>query len=174
MQKKVEALSAELPLRAGEGPSTTPTNPHQQLDQNAPPAMQEALHGRMRALPRVVEAPSNVSVPGTRAFHLDPLEEGGPRHAFMFGREFAHLHPPDDGSLHLALPRALGEEAEEKGWGERHPFAGRFGFPGTVMMLYGPRDEGELEVVWGLVRASYEYAQGERGAQAAAPGSNRR
>lgn len=155
--------SEKLPVRAGKKPRTPSTSPHHQMDQNAPPAMQEALYARMRTLAGVVEGPSNVSVPGTRAFHLDPREGGGPREAFMVGREFAHLHPPYDGSLHLALPHGLLEEVMEKGWGTPHPVAGKFGVPDTATMVYGPRDEEELEVVWGLVRASHEYARGGLG-----------
>src|SRR6185436_4545837 len=89
--------------RAGARPRTTATNPHTQLDQNAPPALQEELFARVLALPNVVPGPSHVSVPGARAFHLpacrQPAEAG-----FMVEREFAHLHPADDGSLHMALP----------------------------------------------------------------------
>jgi hypothetical protein len=33
----------------------------------------------------------------------------------MIGREFAHIHPVPDGSLHAALPPEVAEEAVEKG-----------------------------------------------------------
>jgi hypothetical protein len=39
------------PARSGPPPYTTPTNPHQQLDQNAPAELQEKLYGWARALP---------------------------------------------------------------------------------------------------------------------------
>ena len=65
--------------RAGARPRTTPTNPHTQLDQNAPAALQEALFARARALPNVVVGASLVSVPGARAFHLPGVRQGGPR-----------------------------------------------------------------------------------------------
>jgi len=32
--------------------------------------------------------------------------------------------------------------------------------PPTAMMMYGPRDEGELEIVWGILRASHAFAAG--------------
>ena len=32
--------------------------------------------------------------------------------------------------------------------------------PPTAMMVYGPRDEAELEVVWDLLRASHAFATG--------------
>ena len=40
--------------RAGARPRTTKTNPHTQLDQNAPPALQEKVFARARALANVV------------------------------------------------------------------------------------------------------------------------
>ncbi|MFH0352403.1 MAG: hypothetical protein ACHBMF_10820 [Chromatiales bacterium] len=42
------------------------------------------------------------------------------------------------------------------GWGEPHPISG-------TMMVFGPRDAEELEIVLGIVRASYDYARGELG-----------
>lgn len=32
--------------------------------------------------------------------------------------------------------------------------------PLTTMMVYGPRDQEELEVVWGLLQASWAFAGG--------------
>ena len=143
--------------RVGARPRATRTNPHTQLDQNAPPALQERLFAVMRALPGVVVGPSHVSVPGARALHLPacqhPAEAG-----FMLEREFAHLHPPDDGSLHLSLPPAIVEAVIDNGWAERHPLAGKHGLPTNIVMVYGPRDEAELALVEALVRASHAAA----------------
>ena len=82
--------AAALPARAGDRPRTTPTNPHTQLDQQPADAY-------------VVEEPSGISVPGARALVLAPGEPSGPPEAFLTGREFAHLHPAPDHSLH-AMP----------------------------------------------------------------------
>jgi hypothetical protein len=143
--------------RAGGRPRTTPTNPHTQLDQNAPPALQEQLYTRAVELAGVVVGPSHVSVPGARAFHLPgcrhPAEAG-----FMIEREFAHLHPRSDGSLHMSLPPAIVETVIENGWAEYHPLAGQYGLPRNIVMVYGPRDAAELEIVAELVQASHGYA----------------
>lgn len=101
-----------------------------------------------------------ISVPGARAFVLGEDPAGGPPEAFMVGREFAHLHPPTDGSLHMMLPLDLAEAVDAHGWGELHPAARMGVIPPTAMMVYGPRDEGELEVVWELLRASRAFAAG--------------
>jgi hypothetical protein len=136
--------------------------PHTQLSQNAPPHLQELLFERIATLPGISVRESRVSVPGARAFVLDENSRG-PREAFMVDGEFAHLHPPSDGSLHLVLPEPEAREVIEKGWGEPHP-AGRMGWvAGTALMVYGPRDEQELESVWTIVRASYRFACGTAG-----------
>ena len=143
--------------RAGDRPRATRTNPHTQLDQQAPPEVQERLFAVLRTFPGVVLGPSHVSVPGTRALHLPgcqrPAEAG-----FMIEREFAHLHPPSDGSLHMSLPPAIVQTVIDNGWAERHPLAGKYGLPANIVMVYGPRDEGELAIVGALARASHAAA----------------
>jgi Family of unknown function (DUF5519) len=146
-----------LPPRRGRRPDTTrPTReravPHQQVSQNAPESMQEELFLRAAALDGVIVGDSLVSVPGARAFHLAEGVETGPPEAFQRGREFAHLHPPIDGSLHMTLPPDVFEEVQSKGWGEPHPISG-------TMMVFGARDEDELKVVWAILKTSYGYAR---------------
>lgn len=140
-----------LPRRSGEPPEVAGPRPHSQRSQNSPPRLQEELARRALALPGVHEAESGVSVPGARAFVLDESEARGPADAFQVGREFAHLHPPEDGSLHMTLPAQIAQAAYASGWGEPHPVSG-------TPLIFGPRDEEELEVVWRLMRASYDYA----------------
>lgn len=149
----------QLPPRDGPRPHTTPRNPHTQLDQNAPPDLQERLFDRAKELPDVVLAPSMISVPGARAFVLADGAPAGPPEAFMVGREFAHLHPAADGSLHMMLPPDLARTVEEQGWGEQHPVARMGLIPETAMMVYGPRDDEELETVWQILRASHAFAR---------------
>jgi hypothetical protein len=151
----------ELPRREGPRPRTTPTNPHTQLDQNPGPHVVEELALRVFALPDVEERPSAISVPGARAMWLSEGVPAGPREGFMIGREFAHIHPLPDGSLHAALPPETADEAVEKGWAEQHPVA-RMGYiPENVVMIYAPRDTQELEIVLGLVEESRRYAIGD-------------
>jgi hypothetical protein len=150
-----------LPLRLGDRPSTTPTNPHTQLDQQ-PIDMRcvEELARRVFALPGVVEEPSRISVPGARALILRSDEPTGPPDAFLIGREFAHLHPAPDHSLHAMLPPETAKEAIAAGWAEPHPVALRGLIPPTAVMLYAPRNAAELDVIEGLVGASHAFARG--------------
>jgi phospholipase/carboxylesterase len=124
----------------------------------APADLQEALFARAAQLPGVVVGASHVSVPGARAFHLDDAHAAGPPGAFMVGTEFAHLHPPYDGSLHLVLPEALARLVVDRGWGEMHPLVASGRMPPTTIMLFGPRDAAELETVWEIIQASHANA----------------
>jgi hypothetical protein len=152
--------SSSLPPRVGTCPKTTPTNPHTQLDQQpADSGLIEELARRVFALPGVVELPSRISVPGARALVLAPGEAVGPPEAFLIDREFAHLHPAPDHSLHAMLPIETMSDAVAAGWAEPHPVALRGLIPSNAVMLYAPRDEGELDVIERLVRASHAFAR---------------
>ena len=149
-----------LPKRSGSRPRTTPTNPHTQLEQNPERAVVEELARRVFAFPGVEKRPSAISVPGARALWLREELATGPQEAFMIGREFAHIHPMPDGSLHAALPLESAQEAISKGWAEQHPVA-RMGYiPQNVVMIYAPSDWQEIEVVAELVVEAYPYASG--------------
>jgi phospholipase/carboxylesterase len=150
-----------LPERRGEPPEVSVTTPQQQQSQNAPAGLQDALFDRVMRLAGVATAPSAVSVPGARAFFLCPGDARGPREAFIVPDlgEFAHLHPGYDGSLHLVLPVSLAHDALVKGWAAAHPLAGLRLAAGMVM-IFGPRDAVELEIVTAIVCASHTYATG--------------
>ena len=148
---------AVLPPRDGASPHVSWEIPQQQLSQNAPEALHAALFERVGELPGVTGAPSLISVPGARAFCLPG--GAGPDQAYLVpqGREFAHLHPSYDGSLHLTLPPAQAADLVAHGWGVFHPWAGTRLSAGFVM-LFGPRTAQELETVAGVVAASHTYA----------------
>jgi phospholipase/carboxylesterase len=148
-----------LPEREGPRPAVSWTIPQQQESDNSPVAVQEALFARMSALPGVQSGPSRISVPGARAV-LAP-DATGPEEAFLVpsAKEFAHLHPAHDGSLHLVLPVDRAADAVAKGWAQVHMLAGIRLSPGFVL-VYGPRTEAEVEVVAGIVEASHRFALG--------------
>jgi phospholipase/carboxylesterase len=103
--------------RSGPAPEITGPAPHGQLTQIAPIMLQEELWARMRALPYAYLAPILVSVSHARALFVADGIGDAPAEAFQEGREFAHLHPHHDGSLHLALPEPVKDRVEESGWG---------------------------------------------------------
>jgi hypothetical protein len=148
-----------VPIRRGPRPRTTATNPHTQLDQQpGDPRIREALARQVFAMPGVEERHSGISVPGARALWLAAYAAAGPPPAFLIGREFAHLHPAPDFSLHMMLPDPVRTAAFEAGWAEPHPMAARGLIPQTAVMVYAPRDEDELGVVVELVKASHRFA----------------
>ena len=149
-----------LPARRGARPAVTAHIPQSQVSDNAPVELQDRLFARIAGLARVSTRQSAISVPGARAFQLDPPRPG-PLDAFIVpsAGEFAHVHPGEDGSLHVALPLPLAAEAITKGWAVAHPLAGVRLTPGMVL-LYGPRDDEELEVVAGVVETSHAWAAG--------------
>lgn len=156
-----------LPPRPGARPRTHKGLPHQQLDQQPlDDTIRAQLAERIFILAGVAEAPSEISVLGARALVLRDATTGPPD-AFLVGREFAHLHPSPDQSLHLTLPAERAFEAIKAGWAEFHPLVEQGQLPPTVVMVYSPRNASELEVVHGLVRESYHFALGERRAGAA-------
>lgn len=159
----ISSTSCAWPARPGPRPRTTAVNPHSQLDQNAPPVLQDELVRRVLLFPGVELGESWISTPGSRAFLLHRTLAGGDPDAF-FGptTEFAHIHPHRDGSLHAKLPPETAAAVVAAGWGEPHPMALRQGPPVTNILLYGPRDEAELETVLAIVQRSHQFAHGRR------------
>ena len=151
----------EFPVRQGPRPRTTPANPHTQLDQQPDePAFRQLLLAELALLPGVVWRPSAISVPGAEALWLADDAGGGPPEAFMIGREFAHLHPVPDRSLHVMVPQPLAEQLIADGWGELHPVARMGLLPRTAIMVYAPRGDLEVAVVARIVGAAHAFASG--------------
>lgn len=150
--------SGKLAPRGGDRPGVSWTIPQQQESDNSPAEFQEQLFTHIVALPGVRSGQSAISVPDARGFMVDRTP-GAPLDAFLVPGvgEFAHLHPTYDGSLHLALPPTLAADAIAKGWAVAHPLAGIRLARGMVM-VYGPRDAAEVDVVTGIVEASHAYA----------------
>ena len=147
-----------LAPRAGIPPRTYRGLPHTQLDQQPDARIRAQLGRRFGPFADAEEHPSAISVPGARALCVCPGVPTGPPEAFLTGREFAHLHPLPDSSLHMALPEPLATHVIEAGWGERHPLAPSGEIPDTTLMIYAPRDEHELDLVLRLVLDSYGFA----------------
>lgn len=150
-----------LTVRSGEKPETTSRLPHSQLTQHGPDHIIEKLHAWCFSLSGVANEPSGISVPGARALILHDSINCN-HEAFMIGREFAHIHPhPDNGSMHVKLPREDALQVTEKGWGEDHYLVTQGHYPIGLVMVFSPRDVDELEIVKAIVKKSYEYATGQ-------------
>jgi phospholipase/carboxylesterase len=150
-----------LPVRQGPAPRMTPNNPQEQLEQFPSDwGLIEQLGAYAFQLDRVVERPTQIAPPGSRALTLDDHDATADRHAFMVDLEFAHIHNPPIGSMHLTLPQALRDAAIERGWALRHPLAVRGIVSPDVVFVYAPRDATELAAAKSLLEASHAYARG--------------
>jgi hypothetical protein len=151
---------SSLPAREGRRPRTTaPAIPHQQIDQQpTDPVVHDGLARRLFALPGVGERLSGISVPGARALWLTGDEAPATRAAFLVDREFAHLHPAPDFSMHLTLPTLQARQAISLGWAEWHPFVAEGRLPPTLVLVFAPRTHDEARIVERLVRSSLRFA----------------
>ncbi len=153
-----------LPQRAGQPQRMTPANPQEQLEQYPPDwSVIEQLATFAFSLADVKEAPTQIAPPGSRALTLAPEHATQQSEAFMVDLEFAHIHNPPIGSMHLTLPPVLREAAAAKGWVLRHPLAVRGIVSPDVVFAFAPRDAGELAVAKLLLQAARAYAAGVLG-----------
>lgn len=149
----------DVPDRTGERPDTHYDIPHQQRSEIPDRALYDRMKTRFLDLGDAVIGASLISVPGAAALFL-PEQSPCNCDAFMKGREFAHIHPPYDGSFHMNLSEADCEEVIARGWGELHPLAAAGKIPKNCVMIYAPRDDEDIEVILRIAEASQRYAAG--------------
>jgi hypothetical protein len=150
---------SELPKRAGVRPEVSTLGPQTQLTQRSSPELWGRLVAEVFGLPGVEEGHSQVSPASARAVFLTDMLAPMPPETSLCpdGRlEPVHLHGVQDTSLHLVLPPARGAELEALGWALPHQYADF----GTEFLVYGPRDEVELEIVVAIVSESLAFARG--------------
>ncbi|KAF2193700.1 hypothetical protein K469DRAFT_691222 [Zopfia rhizophila CBS 207.26] len=82
--------------------------------------------------------------------HINPL-------ASKIFYEVAHVHPSDH-SLHVYLSALDARLVIQQGWGRRFPID--WLAPASWIMVYAPRDEGDLEVIERIVKAAGLFATG--------------
>ena len=76
--------------------------------------------------------------------------------------EIAHIHP-SDGSMHMILSVRDANAAIRAGWAERHGLAGIvLGLPATYMLVYAPRDEGDLIAIDRMLVAAIAHMRAGR------------
>lgn len=159
---EIRTALADAPARTGPQPETPSDIPHQQHNQNAPVDMQEALKAAMDDLEGVRLEPTPFSFTGSMGWRLAENLALGTAGAFIReSREFGHQHVPEDGSMHLLLPNESATIALDKGWGVIHPLTESISDENSeYVMIYGPRDEDELQTVWIIAQISYYQARG--------------
>ncbi len=148
--------------RLGDKPETNPQPPHLQYNQHSPREIYQAMAQWMfNSFEKSREHPTMISVPSSRAMWLDESIRNTPEDAFMppppHSREFAHLHL--DGSIHICLPEEHIQAVYAAKWGEPHPYK-NMGV--NEILVYAPQNEEEMDVLKGVIVASYEYVTGEQ------------
>lgn len=147
----------ELSDREDSAPLTTATSPHRQLSQNGAYHIHRKLMLWTYTISFVEIKPSIISKSGAPGLFLSEKVKLINPHA-LIEREFGHIHPYPDGSLHLFLPMTDAKEIVVKGWGEFHPLAFLKEIPSNFIMLYSPRSEDELSLVKEIILRSYSFA----------------
>lgn len=151
-----------MPKRAGPRPQVAGIAPHRQTSQKAPAATFARLSEEIANMANV--HPERLCV-GISCFETHGMGLFSKTQLNRTCRgEICHAHAID-GSLHMTLHPADAKLVLERGWGERHPLAKggwwtRF-VPKTFLMVYAPRDEGELRVVLEVVRAAAWWVSGQ-------------
>jgi hypothetical protein len=166
---ELQQALAEVAPRAGELPERTFAVPHLQLTQGGPVVLADSLVAAISRLDSVSIGSVQLMRDGGslyqgRSWELAAGAGGGPDDERFDGAAFGHMHHHSSNSLHVFLPRRLARGAmAQGGWGEIHPFNAMNGL-GTdtvdYVMLWGARDEAELEVLWLFVQAAYAHARG--------------
>lgn len=153
------------PVRTGPRPHTDLRLPHTQLDQLAPQPLRRhlslAILSTLSQLGDVSIGHSLRAPPGTLGLFLDEGCGCGSPRAFLLGREFAHVHIEDDGSLHATVAEPLRTRAMEAGWAEPHPLAGQPTVSPDTVMIYAPRNDEEAQIIVSLITASWTSAMGK-------------
>lgn len=150
--------SMELKQRSGSRPTTSSQGPHRQLDQQATPELWGRLVAEVFKLPHTLEGRSQVSPASSRAVLFDDLQKVADPTTSLAPApplEPAHLHGVTDTSTHLCLPVDRARQVCALGWGEPHAYADH----NTEVMIYGPRNAQELQVILGLIEESLNTAR---------------
>ncbi|KAE9994072.1 hypothetical protein EG327_001470 [Venturia inaequalis] len=153
---------SKLSRREGGRPIVRGIAPHRQLNQKISSNLFEVLTARISELGvtngGLRNGTSCLEKHGPGLFAQTPVNRT--RHC---AEEIMHAHP-SDGSMHLTMHPADAALVLSQAWGERHPLSRggwleRFVPPGFVM-VYAPRNEEEVEIVMGMIKAAAWWVGG--------------
>ncbi|CAF3451656.1 unnamed protein product [Fusarium graminearum] len=164
-----------LPRREGDRALLGGIAPHRQLSQHAPERMRTYITNLFtnaaRQHPSILETKKSLYERHHDALFVaqDILEsqpESLPKTAIIARGELGHAHP--DLSVHLYLSPADARMVIEKGWAERHRLSvpetswvkNKYAVASTYLMIYGPRDEKEMETLRIILQNSIRFMTG--------------
>ncbi|KAK3296429.1 uncharacterized protein B0H64DRAFT_432971, partial [Chaetomium fimeti] len=166
-------------LEPGRRPAVERAVPTEQLNQRASRAMfyetktllgaYAATHPEHLQIKRSYLEPENEAL----CWDIGRRPAGAIHQREEWGGEIAHVHGVD-GSVHVVLHPEDIAVVIEAGWGERHPLCAndkrwfrllfhgfmeqRLPVPEGLVLVYAPRDEGELQVLDAILEAAVWYA----------------
>ncbi|KAH8847087.1 hypothetical protein MCOR27_009820 [Pyricularia oryzae] len=166
----------QLPVRRGERAILGGIAPHRQMSQHAPERMrvymQNLFDNAVKQHPELLEMKKSLYERHHDALFvsaglLQSQESSVADTARVARGEIGHMHT--DLSIHLYLSPADARQVIQKNWGERHRlsvpktswFRNKFGVADTYLMIYGPRDEKEMEVFKVILARSISFMTGK-------------
>jgi hypothetical protein len=151
--------SASLPARQGQRPQTIRGPLHIQCNGHGDSKYVNQLVDQVLTWPHIESGSAPVSPPKTIRIRLAEVVAADEPSAFLTAREFGRvlLGLP---TIYLALPLACAHWAIVRGWAEPHYLATFDLMPAGAVVVYTPRDEGELGVCYFLFSQSYRFACG--------------
>ncbi|KZL72657.1 hypothetical protein CT0861_07431 [Colletotrichum tofieldiae] len=163
----------DLPQRKGTRAELGGIVPHRQLSQHAPERMREYIQNLFANAAaqnlNLLESKLSLYERNNQALFVSPevLASSTPPTTSHTARgEIGHHH--GDLSVHMYLSPADAKLAIAKGWAERHRLAlprgsllaNRFHVADSYVMVYGPRDEEEMEVLAVVLKNGIRFMTG--------------
>ncbi|KXJ88656.1 hypothetical protein Micbo1qcDRAFT_166091, partial [Microdochium bolleyi] len=179
--------TVRLPPRQGERALLGGIAPHRQLSQKAPEHMRERIvtlfSNAAKQYPELLEIKKSLYERHHDALFVSPalLQQQPevksdtaassaccPECATIARGEIGHMHP--DLSVHVYLSPADARQVIEKRWAERHRLAvprtawvkNKYAIADTYLMIYGPRNEEELDVLAVILANGIRYMTGRQ------------
>ncbi|KAK0368418.1 hypothetical protein CLIM01_14226 [Colletotrichum limetticola] len=166
----------DLLERKGERAELGGIVPHRQLSQHAPEKMREFIENlfanAVTQNPSLLTTKLSLYERNNPALFLHPqilssISSSSSSTPVIARGEIAHHHT--DLSIHLYLSPADAKLAIQKRWAERHRLslpkgsflANRLHLADSYLMVYGPRDEEEMEVLAELLRCGVRFMTGK-------------
>jgi hypothetical protein len=146
-----------IPSRKGSRPKTMVGPLHIQCNGHGDPKYLKQLVRDVLTWPYIEPTPSFVSLPDTIPIRLEEVATSSDSSAFIGEREFARvlLGAP---TIYLALPLVTAHWAIVRGWAEPH-YLRSFGLmPAGAVLVYTPKNRGELAVCYSLFAEAYLFA----------------
>ncbi|CEI70474.1 hypothetical protein FVEN_g1020 [Fusarium venenatum] len=163
-----------LPRREGDRALLGGIAPHRQLSQHAPKrirTIENLFNNAARQHPSILEVKKSLYERHHDALFVsqDLLQsepDSLPKTTIIARGELGHAHP--DLSVHLYLSPADARVIIEKGWAERHRLSvpetswvkNKYAIASTYLMIYGPRDEKEMEILRIILQNSIRFMTG--------------